>query len=179
MWPTAYSPPIAYSFPMPSESPIPRLIKLWRTLSPLPGGPWLFSRCLGFAAPYSGSIRPRVMSLEPGLARIELRDRRGVRNHLDSIHAIALANLGELTSGLALLTGLPASVRGILVGISVEYLKKARGTLTAEARPSIPTVGAAMDHEVNADIRDAAGDVVARVTARWRLGQTASGAGSR
>jgi hypothetical protein len=88
---------------------------------------------------------------------------------LNSIHAIALANLGELSSGLALLTGLPQSIRGILVAISVEYLKKARGTLIADCQARIPTVTAAADQDVVAEIRDASGDVVARVTARWRI----------
>lgn len=151
-------------------APGQRLRQAWQRLSPLPGGKWLFSRLLGRIAPYSGSVGALVTSLEPGHARIELADRRRVRNHLDSIHAVALMNLAELATGLAVLAGTPDGVRGILTGLSITYLKKARGHLVAECRCTIPSVSANVDYEAEATIQDAQGDVVARATARWRLG---------
>jgi acyl-coenzyme A thioesterase PaaI-like protein len=66
--------------------------------------------------------------------------------------------------------GLPASVRGILTGLSITYLKKARGRLVAECRCGVPEVQADTDFEAEAIITDVAGDIVARATARWRLG---------
>lgn len=150
-------------------APGARLARLWDQLSPLPGGTWLFSRVLGWMVPYTGSISPHVRTLEPGYAKVELSDRRAVRNHLASIHAIALVNLGEVTSGLAMLVGLPPGVRGIVTGLSIEYLKKARGTLTADARVTIPSVTTPVDHDVEAVITDETGDVVAKATVRWRL----------
>ena len=56
-----------------------RLRSAWRLLSPLPGGRTAFSVLLGILIPYTGSIRPHVLDLEPGFARIAMRDRRRVR----------------------------------------------------------------------------------------------------
>jgi acyl-coenzyme A thioesterase PaaI-like protein len=150
------------------------LLVLWSRLAPFPLGRHLFSWVLSRRVPYSGTVRPHIEALEPGYARITMRDRRRVRNHLRSIHAIALANLAELSSGLALTTALPPDVRGIVVRMRIEYLRKARGPLVAESRWSLPTLAAESEHDVTAEVMDASGSVVARGTVTWRLGAAPS-----
>ena len=146
-------------------------MRWWQRLSRLPAGAWLFSLALGRIAPYSGTIRARVEQLRPGYARVRLRDRRGVRNHLRSIHAIALVNLGEIATGLAVLSTISADMRGIVTHIEADYLKKARGELIAEAEFQLPdTLDDEKPVEVEAALRDATGDTVTLVRASWLIG---------
>lgn len=150
-------------------SPTGPIFGAWSRLRGIPGGTWIFSRFLGWKVPYTGSIGAHVRELEPGYARITLRDRRAVRQHLGSVHAVALINLGEVASGLAMLGALGPGIRGIVTKLSAEYFKKARGTLTAVARATVPEVMEAVDHTVSADITDQTDELVCRVTAVWRL----------
>jgi acyl-coenzyme A thioesterase PaaI-like protein len=152
------------------DSPGETLKKAWDRLHKVPGGRWLFSKVVGWTAPYTGSIRAKVLELEPGFVRMQLKDRRSVRNHLNCVHAIALVNLGEVTSGLAMLTALPKGVRGIVTGLSIEYIKKARGTLIAESRVSPPTdITETVDFDIVADIKNQAGEIVSKAHITWRL----------
>ena len=127
-------------------------LELWRRLSPLPGGAWLFAKVFGFMVPYSGSVGPRIRVLEPGRAEVEIPDRRSNRQHLGSVHAVALMNLAEMTSGLAIMVGLPPTVRGIVTMLSMTYHKKAHGTIRAIACVTVPTIGE--DRDNDNDCRD-------------------------
>ena len=133
-------------------------------------GKSIFSRILGATIPYSGSIKARIEHLEPGHAVVVLPDRRRVRNHLNSVHAIALANMAELSTGLAMISGLPSGINGILIGLNVTYEKKARGELRAECKCTVPTGDTRQEVPIEITITDQAGDVVTRATATWLVG---------
>jgi acyl-coenzyme A thioesterase PaaI-like protein len=152
------------------QSPGVKLLKLWRRLRSLPGGQWLFAQLFGLMVPYSGSVRPRIRVMAPGHAEVEIPDRRSNRQHLGSVHAIALMNAAEQASGLAMLAGLPEGVRGIVTNISMQYLKKARGTIRAVSKVAVPVVTADTDFDVMAECLNQQGEIVARATIRWRLG---------
>jgi acyl-coenzyme A thioesterase PaaI-like protein len=143
---------------------------MWRSVSRYPGGRWLFTQLVKWMIPYTGSVSPRVEVLEPGYARISIRQRRRLQQHLGSIHAIALANLAEFASGAAMSTALPSGYRGIVTRMRLEYLKKARGVVTAEARTSLPDLTVEAEHDFSAEVKDSAGDVVCRAVVTWRLG---------
>jgi acyl-coenzyme A thioesterase PaaI-like protein len=148
------------------------LLAQWRRLHTRPGGRWLFDRRLARMVPYTGTVTPRIVELRPGYARAEMQDRRRVRNHLRSIHAVALINLAEVVGGLAMLTALPEGYRGIVVSISMEYLKKARGTMTAESTVELPPLEQETRLTLHSIIRDREHEIVARATVQWLLRNT-------
>jgi acyl-coenzyme A thioesterase PaaI-like protein len=119
--------------------------------------------------PYSSTIGARVEALEPGFSRLGLRDRRRIRNHLGSVHAVALTNLGELASGLALITSVPPDVRSIVTRLDTRFHHKARGRLVAACKTIPEDVETDTEREVTATIHDADGVLVAEVCATWRL----------
>ena len=142
----------------------------WQRFSNKPGGKWLFSRIIGLTVPYTGSIAANVVLLEPGYGKITLRERRKVSNHLQSVHAIALANLSEMVTGLTLLNSLPDNARAILTSIQIQYHHKARGLLTAECVCEIPEDNTEREMQVSGEIKNEVGEVVATATATWRIG---------
>jgi acyl-coenzyme A thioesterase PaaI-like protein len=112
----------------------------------------LFSRAICFKAPYFASISPRIDVLEAGRCEASLRHRRRVTNHLGTVHAIALCNLAELAGGLMTDASIPASMRWIPKGMTVEYLKKATGTMRATATPTVAIVDAQAGYELPVDV---------------------------
>ncbi len=143
------------------------LLDYWKKFSRYPGGRLVFGWLLGFFIPYSGSITPEILELEEGYAKILIRDRKRLRNHLKSIHAAALMNFAELTSGLAFISGLQNHMQGIVTHFEVDYLKKARGDLTADCRSEFIGVSTEQECKVEAIIRDSKDDIVARGRATW------------
>ncbi len=152
-----------------------RIRGLWDRLAGRPGGKRLFSWLVGRTAPYTGTIGARVEELRSGHARATLRDRRKVRNHLRSVHAIAQINLAELVSGLAVMYSMPDGMRGIPVHLEIDYEKKARGTITAVCALPGPIPEPDGEERVSFEapvvLTDPAGDVVARASARWVIGR--------
>ncbi|WP_226469003.1 hotdog fold domain-containing protein [Luteimonas panaciterrae] len=138
------------------------VLSLYRRISRWPAGHWLFSRLICVKAPYFSSISPRMTVLEPNRGEATITHRRRVTNHLGTVHAIALCNLAEFVGGLTTDVSIPASMRWIPKGMTVEYLKKAVGTQRAVATPEFPPRESAEGYELpmNIVVTDPQGDAV-------------------
>ncbi len=145
------------------------MLAVWDTMNGTAAGRWLFNRVLAFAIPYSGGVGARVERLAPGECVVTLVERRAVRNHLRSVHAIALANIAELASGLAMSTRLPDGARGIVIRIEIDFLKKARGVLKAQCAVAAFSGELPLESHPVAEVVDQSGTVVARTRVTWRL----------
>jgi acyl-coenzyme A thioesterase PaaI-like protein len=146
------------------------ILSIWKKFLKFPGGAYFFSRWIKFSIPYTGSVSPRVLRLEAGFAVVQMKDCRAYRNHLSSLHAIALANLAEFSSGLALVTAVPPNARAILKSITIEYIKKARGTVVAESKHSPISVNEKREYTVEATIKNQQGELLCRSKALWLVG---------
>ncbi len=140
------------------------LLSLYRRITRWPGGHWLFARAVCFRAPYFATIAPRFVALGPGRCEVRMRDRRRVHNHIGTVHAIALCNLAELSAGVMAEVTMPAGIRWIPKGMTVEYLSKATGSMHAVAVPEVPVVASDSGYEwpVMVQVTDQAGNAVFR-----------------
>lgn len=134
-------------------------LSLYERLARFPLGHIIFSRALAFRAPYFSTIHPHVTDLRSGYCRVEIKDRRSIRNHLGSVHAGALCTLSELAGGLAVEATLPSRLRWIPKEMTVQYIKKAKGNLVGKCSidPSVLVPG---DVRVHIDIKDVTGETV-------------------
>lgn len=88
-----------------------------------------FSSAIGGVAPYFSSIDPAFVELRPGFAEIRIANQRKVHNHIGSVHAIAMCNGAELVAGTCTDVSIPAGARWLPVGMTVQYLAKAKSDL--------------------------------------------------
>ncbi len=136
----------------------PAALRHFERMSRWPAGRWLFARLICFRAPYFASIRPRFVELRPGLCQVTMRKRRAVQNHIGTVHAIAMANLCELAAGMLMEVTIPVAMRWIPRGMTIEYLRKAQGGVSAVARLDKTEWHAPENIGVPLTVTDAAGD---------------------
>jgi acyl-coenzyme A thioesterase PaaI-like protein len=111
-----------------------RTLNLYERLARRPLGKWLFAEIICLNAPYFSTIQPRFHELRPGYCQVSMRKRRGVLNHIRTVHALAIGNLCERAAGFIMEATLPSDLRWIPRGMTIEYLHKARTDVTAIAR---------------------------------------------
>ena len=138
------------------------ILERYQKLSRYPGGKFIFAKLVGLSAPFFSKIHPIFIDLRPAYCETQIKDRRSVRNHIGTINAGALCSMAEMTGGLALDTIVPSSMRWIPKTMTVQYIAKATGTITAISE---------FDPSIVAAISDG-GDVVIPIVVSNASGQT-------
>ena len=131
---------------------MPAVLDLWTKTSALPLGDRVFSFAFSQKAPYFATIRPRFTVIEPNRAELVIRKRRGVHNHIRTVHAIALCNGLEAAMGALAESTIPSGKRWIPKGMEVAYTAKADSDITCIAETD-PEQWASGDPDVPVRVR--------------------------
>ena len=112
-----------------------RLTKLVNATSKLPMSlrSTLWSKAFGRIVPMVGTANIRYLEVNPSQVKVRIENQRNMQNHIKGVHAAAMALLAETATGF--LTGLHVPDHRILLikSLHVDYLKVAKGGLTATA----------------------------------------------
>ncbi len=126
-----------------------RVVDLYEKSHAIPlVGDRLFSFAFSQVAPYFWTIRPRFTVIEANHAEVVIPKRRGVKNHIGTVHAIALCNGLEAAMGVLAEASIPSDKRWIPKGMEVSYTAKATTDITciAETDPE-QWAGEALSHQ--------------------------------
>ena len=139
---------------------MPAVLDLWNKTSALPLGDRVFSFAFSQKAPYFATIRPRFTLIEPNRAELVIRKRRGVHNHIKTVHAIALCNGLEASMGELAESTVPRDRRWIPKGMEVAYTAKADSDVTciAETDPEQWTAAAGAGYDLPVRVRGVRND---------------------
>ncbi len=115
-----------------------KLIGMYEALERFPLGKRAFSLGYQLMAPYFLTIPAHVEDVQPGVAYASMPAVPWTRNHLGTVHAIALCNLAEYTMGAVAEATVPTTHRWVPKGMTVEYRTMARGSMHATATLVLP-----------------------------------------
>ena len=83
--------------------------------------------------PFVGTARLDIVELTTSRAIVTVKNRRRVRNHIGSLHAAAMALLAETATGFVVAMNVPEDRVPVIKSMGVEFKKRAKGALRAEA----------------------------------------------
>ena len=110
-----------------------------RMLSKLDGLPagmrqWLTSNMLGRVVPMVGTAGLRFEEVSSQRVVVHIRNRKPVQNHIQGVHAAAMALLAETATGFCVGMNLPDDKLPLIKTLKVNYLKRAQGDMKAVAQ---------------------------------------------
>lgn len=151
----------------------------WAWQRALDGRPAALTRVFWRWIPFNRPHRFQITDLAPGRARVSASLRRANLNHLGTLHACALATIGEFSAGLALLGAFsPSEYRLIMSRLEVDYTRRADSQITATAEITPQDLaeiqqqlsdGEVITRWMTSELHNASSDVVATVRTEWQI----------
>jgi len=109
------------------------LLNMYEKALKLPAGRKLFSMVFSRKAPYFATITPTISELRPNFCEVKFKKRKGVENHIQTVHVIAICNALECAMGAMAEASVPKHLRWIPKGMNVNYTAKATSDITCVA----------------------------------------------
>ena len=91
------------------------------------------SLLFGSQVKFAGTAKVRVHTLTEQRAVMSIANKRKVQNHIKGVHAAAMALLAESATGFLVGMNVPDDKLPLIKSLKVNYLKRATGSLRAEA----------------------------------------------
>ncbi|WP_299001985.1 hotdog fold domain-containing protein [uncultured Shewanella sp.] len=114
-----------------------KVMSIYNKMSRFSFGNKLFSMFISRMAPYFATIKPLITDLRPHRCVCLVKKRRAVHNHIKTVHVIAICNGLEMAMGTMAEASIPAHLRWLPKGMSLDYTAKANSDIrcVAEVQP--------------------------------------------
>ncbi len=93
----------------------------------------VISKIFGRVVPLVGTAGLRYEELTPERVVVRIRNRRPVQNHINGVHAAAMALLAETATGFVVGMNLPDDKLPLIKSLKVDYQKRTKGDMRAVA----------------------------------------------
>lgn len=100
---------------------------------PAPLRTWAISKVLGRTVPLVGTAGLRYEAIDTERVVVSIRNQRKVQNHIQGVHAAAMALLAETATGFCVGMNVPDDKLPLIKTMKVDYLKRSQGDMRAEA----------------------------------------------
>ena len=98
--------------------------------------PWVRNWTLGRAVPFTGTAGLQFEQMTPVSVTVSLANRRPVQNHIQGVHAAAMALLAETTTGMVVGMNVRDDCLPLCKSMHIDFKRRAQGGLRAVARLS-------------------------------------------
>ncbi|MBK8338843.1 MAG: DUF4442 domain-containing protein [Flavobacteriales bacterium] len=141
---------------------------------------WWLNALLPWTVPFNRPHGFKVIPLPEGGISVRIPNWRINRNHINGIHACALATAAEMCSGLSVLEKLdPKKYRLIMRSLHMEYHYQAKQEATAKCVPTAAEIAErvvrplevndAVDYTSTVEVHDKSGNHLATGTVTWQV----------